>query len=161
MAGIEKTLTRILETIVTAFFGVIILLTILLVLMRYVFNSSIVGGNELMEYLFIYTTALGAAIAIGKRDHIAITYVIDKLGEPYRTAVDVLGLVLVAGINILIAVLSRHWILKVGSSESPVMRVPMWSVQISVPLGCVFAGVYCILVIIREIQNVSGGGISE
>jgi TRAP-type transport system small permease protein len=161
MTGIENTLTRILETIVTAFFGVIILLTILLVVMRYVFNSSIIGGNELMEYLFIYTTALGAAVAIGQRDHISITYVLDKMREPFRTAVDILGLVLVAGINILIAVLSRHWIAKVGSAESPVMRIPMWSVQISVPLGCVFAGVYCIIVIIGEIRKLRDGGNAE
>ena len=42
------------------FFG-ILSLTILLVVMRYGFNSSIMGANEAMEYLFIYTTALGAA----------------------------------------------------------------------------------------------------
>ena len=157
----EKVLTRILETVVTAFFGIIILLTVLLVVMRYVFNSSIVGGNELMEYLFIYTTAIGAAVAVGKRDHISITYLLNKMPETVRTAVDVLGLIFVAGINVLIAVLSRHWITKVGSAESPVMRVPMWSVQISVPVGCLLAGLYCIFVIFDEIRKFRDGRNAE
>ncbi len=158
MQSPKKILTRILHTIVTVFFGGIILLTILLVILRYLFNSSIIGGNELMEYLFIYTTALGAAVAIGEREHISISYFLNKMPEPLRTIVDILGLLLVAAINILIAVLSRHWISKVGTAESPVMRIPMWSVQISVPTGCLLAGLYCFFVIIEEIRNYRDGG---
>ena len=153
MNQIEAVVTRILETVVTVFFGVIIVLTILLVVMRYVFNSSIIGGNELMEYLFIYTTAIGAAVAVGRREHISITYFLEKLPEKLQVGVDVLGLLLVAGINILIAVLSNRWIAKVGSSESPVMRIPMWTIEISVPIGCLFAALYCLFVIIRRVSR--------
>jgi len=153
MNHIEAVITRVLETVVTVFFGVIIVLTILLVVMRYVFNSSIIGGNELMEYLFIYTTAIGAAVAVGRREHISITYFLEKLPEKLQVGVDVLGLLLVAGINILIAVLSNRWIAKVGSSESPVMRIPMWTIEISVPIGCLFAALYCLFVIIRRVSR--------
>ena len=153
MNQIEAVVTRILETVVTVFFGVIIVLTILLVVMRYVFNSSIIGGNELMEYLFIYTTAIGAAVAVGRREHISITYFLEKLPAKLQIGVDVLGLMLVAGINILIAVLSNRWIAKVGSSESPVMRIPMWTIEISVPIGCLFAALYCLFVIIRRVSR--------
>jgi len=153
MNHIEAVITRVLETVVTVFFGVIIVLTILLVVMRYVFNSSIIGGNELMEYLFIYTTAIGAAVAVGRREHISITYFLEKLPAKLQIGVDVLGLMLVAGINILIAVLSNRWIAKVGSSESPVMRIPMWTIEISVPIGCLFAALYCLFVIIRRVSR--------
>lgn len=153
---IERLITKILESIVTVFFGVIILVTILLVIMRYIFNSSVIGGNELMEYLFIYTTALGAAVAIGKRDHISIDFFLNKLPEPAKTYVDIFGLILVAGLNILIVVLSNHWISKVGFSESPVLRIPMWSVEISVPIGCILAALFCFFVIVKEIRSLAG-----
>ena len=97
-----------------------------------------------MEYLFIYTTALGAALAVGKREHIKIMFFVDKLPPVLRTAALVLGLLLVAFINIVIFRLSFPWMMKVGMSESPVMRVPMWAVQISVPLGCGLVVFYCI-----------------
>jgi TRAP-type C4-dicarboxylate transport system permease small subunit len=153
MDRLERAVTTGLDAIVTALFVVIILLTVLLVVLRYIFNTSLIGGNEAMEYLFIYTTAIGAATAVGRRDHISIRYFLDKLPGPFRTAFDILGLILVAGLNILIAVLSRNWITKVGSSESPVIRVPMGFIQASVPIGCLLAAAYCIAVIIRVLRQ--------
>lgn len=141
---VERFITRGLESLVTVFFFGILVITILLVVLRYIFNSSIIGGNELMEYLFIYTTAIGAAVALRHRDHIKISYFIRKLPQPWRVAGEVLGLLLVAFINIVIFKLSFPWLQTVGSSASPVMRLPMWVVQMSVPIGCALAVLYCL-----------------
>ena len=59
---IEQFVTRLLEVIITFLFFVILSITITLVVMRYGFNSAIIGGNEAINYLFIYTTALGVAV---------------------------------------------------------------------------------------------------
>jgi len=138
-------LTRILEFLVTLAFTVILLLTISLVILRYGFNSSIIIGNELMEYLFIYTTALGAAVSLGKREHIKIDFFINKLRGWYRVIIDAVGQLLIAGINLVIFSLSFSWIRTVGYSESPVMRVPMRVVQIAVPIGCGLAALYALI----------------
>jgi len=141
---VERIVSSILETVVTLFFLVILVVTILLVILRYVFNASIIGGNELIEYLFIYTTAIGAVAALGKREHISINFFVDKLKQPWKASAEVLNRLLVASINIIIFALSFTWIRKVGYSESPVMRLPMWTVLVSVPLGCALAVLYCI-----------------
>ena len=75
----ERRISGILEGTITLFFAIILVLTVLLVILRYLFNSSIMGGNELMGYLFIYTTALGAAVAIGKGEHIQISFFVEHL----------------------------------------------------------------------------------
>jgi TRAP-type C4-dicarboxylate transport system permease small subunit len=137
-------LDKILDGIITTLFFVILMLTIILVILRYVFNSTIIGGNELMEYLFIYTTALGAALAIGRREHIKIMYFVDKLPAPIKAIVEVIALLLVAFINVVIFKLSFAWIMKVGMAESPVMRVPMRTIEVSVPIGCGLAVFYCL-----------------
>ena len=62
-----KVATDTLEWLVTLCFFVILAVTIILVILRYGFNEAIIGGNELVEYLFIYTTAIGAAAALGRR----------------------------------------------------------------------------------------------
>ncbi|MCF7934270.1 MAG: TRAP transporter small permease [Spirochaetia bacterium] len=142
---LADTLTALLEHAVTAAFFVIIIMTILLVVLRYGFNSSIVIGNELMEYLFVYTTALGAAVSLGKREHIKISYVLLKIPQPVRNYVDAFGQVLVAGINLVVTYLSFSWIRTVGHSASPVMRIPMWTVQIAVPIGCTLAALYALV----------------
>ena len=158
---IEERISQILEFLITVLFFIILCITILLVVLRYVFNSSITGGNELMEYLFIYTTSIGAAVALGRRDHIKITYFLEKLSQPWRMIVEVLGMLLISFINIVIFNLSFHWIQKVGSSESPVMRIPNWLVQISVPIGCMLAVLYALFdsykIIVDGLRGLSKG----
>jgi TRAP-type C4-dicarboxylate transport system permease small subunit len=146
----ESYLDRLLEAVVTVMFFSILCLTILLVVMRYGFNSSIIGGSEAMEYLFIYTTALGAAVSVGKGTHIRISFLVDKLkGRPKR-CVDTVGYLLIAFINAVMIYYSVPWIRSAGYFESPVMRIPNWMVQVSVPLGCSLVILYCLNHVILE-----------
>jgi TRAP-type C4-dicarboxylate transport system permease small subunit len=140
----EKRLDRVLETLVTLMFFSILMLTILLVIMRYGFNSSIIGGNEAMNYLFIYTTALGAAVSLGQGTHIKISFVVDHLPDRARRVVDMIGYGLIAFINAVMIYYSIPWIRSAGYFESPVLRIPNWIVQVSVPLGCSLVILYCL-----------------
>ena len=141
---LEEGLNKILNFSITVIFFTIVVITILLVILRYVFNTGITGGNELMEYLFVYTTAIGAAIAIGKNEHIRIGYFVERWRQPLQLAADLFGISCIAVINIVFIFLSDSWISKVGNSESPVMRIPMKAVQLSVPVGCILSVIYCL-----------------
>jgi TRAP-type C4-dicarboxylate transport system permease small subunit len=141
----ERLLSTVLETVVTIFFLVILILTITLVIMRYGFNAAIIGGNEAMNYLFIYTTALGAAVSVGRNNHIRITFLIDKLKPGRRNLIELLNYLLIAFINGVMIRYSVPWIRSAGSFESPVLRIPNWLVQVSVPLGCALVIVYCLM----------------
>ncbi len=140
---VEEWLNRLLFIVITIIFFVIVVTSILLVVLRYVFNTGIVGGNELMEFLFVYTTAIGAAVALGQNDHIKIGYFVEKLSPRIQVITDLFGIVCIAFINIVFIVLSYSWISKVGSSESPVMRIPMGFIQISVPVCGILSVIYC------------------
>lgn len=140
---IENGLNKLLNSLITLVFFVIVAITILLVVLRYVFNTGITGGNELMEYLFVYTTAIGAAIAIGKNEHIRIGFFVEQRGRIVQMITDLFGILCIALINIVFMYLSYSWISKVGHSESPVLRIPMLIVQFSVPIGCVLSVIYC------------------
>ena len=146
----EKRLDRMLETLVTLMFFSILSLTILLVIMRYGFNSSIIGGNEAMEYLFIYTTALGAAVSVGKGTHIRISVLVDQLKGLPRRCIDTAGYLLIAFINAVMIYYSLPWIRSAGYFESPVLRIPNWMVQVSVPLGCTLVILYCLNHVVLE-----------
>ena len=140
----EKRFGRVLETLVTLMFFSILSLTVLLVVMRYGFNSSIIGGNEAMEYLFIYTTALGAAVSVGKGDHIRISFLVDYLKGFPRRCIDMVCFLLIAFINGVMIYYSLPWIRSAGYFESPVLRIPNWMVQVSVPIGCSLVILYCL-----------------
>jgi TRAP-type C4-dicarboxylate transport system permease small subunit len=150
---LERSLTRLLEVIVTLFFSIMLILTITLVIMRYGFNAAIIGGNEAMNYLFIYTTALGAAVSIGNREHIKITFFIDKLKARPRKLINIVDYLLIGFINAVMLWYSLPWIRSTGYFESPVLRIPNWLVQISVPVGCSLVMLYCLNHVFLEIFN--------
>jgi TRAP-type C4-dicarboxylate transport system permease small subunit len=148
-------ITRLLEVIITVLFFVILGITITLVIMRYGFNAAIIGGNEAMNYLFIYTTALGAAVAISRDEHIKISFLIDKLNRRIRRRVDIINYLLIALINGVMIWYSLPWIRSTGYFESPVLRIPNWIVQISVPIGCGMVILFCLNHVIIEILTIT------
>jgi TRAP-type C4-dicarboxylate transport system permease small subunit len=144
MEPLEKILIKVLDAVVAVFFAAILFITLLQVTLRYGFNSGILGGNELMEFLFIYSTALGAAVAVRRRQHINISYFIEALPRALYRFVDAFGWLSVAFLNGILIWTSISWIRQVGGNESPVMRIPEWTVQISIPIGCGLVILYCL-----------------
>ena len=144
LASIERIFTRLLTVIIALCFFCIIALIVTLVILRYFFNSTIVGANELVVVLFIYTSAIGAAVVLGKKEHIAITYFIDKLSPGLRKIVDVFNFLLIAFINGVMIWYSFPWIERTGSYLTAVLRIQQAYIQIIVPIGCSLAILYCL-----------------
>lgn len=153
-------LATLLEAIVTICFFVILLTTILLVTLRYGFNTGIKGADELANYLFIYMTALGAPAAVFRGEHISINLLPETLPRRGHQAMDILVQILIGVINGVILYLSFSWISGVGSFESPVLRLPSYMVQVSVPIGCSATILFCLVNILRVIfeEDVISGG---
>ena len=139
----EQVLTRLLLGIIVLCFFSILVLIITLVILRYGFNTTIVGGNEFVVILFIYTSALGAAVIIGKKEHIAITYFIDKMPNSMRKFVDVINFLLIAFINGAMILYSIQWINTTGGYLTALLTIPQFYVQIIVPISCGIAMLYC------------------
>ena len=79
MSAIETKLNYLLERLLALLLFSIFAAIVLLVVLRYVFNTTIVGGNEGALVAFVYTTALGGALAAAKQEHIAIHYFVDLM----------------------------------------------------------------------------------
>ena len=62
MNNFLKILTNYIEKILVFLLSLIFIITFILVLLRYVFNQSITGANEIVTILFIYTTAFAVSI---------------------------------------------------------------------------------------------------
>ena len=80
MKKLEPDLIRVLEIVFCICFLVMFALIVTQVALRYGFNESIGGANELATILFAYTSALGIAVGIAKRDHMAISWFTERLG---------------------------------------------------------------------------------
>jgi TRAP-type C4-dicarboxylate transport system permease small subunit len=143
MKKVETILLRTLEAVMALCFLSIFCLVVVLVVLRYFFNSSITGANEIIVVLFVYTTSIGGAIAAGKREHIAIPMLVEKLPEKIRRTLESFGLLLVAVINGVMVWFSIQWIGITGDYLMPSTGLPRIVAQLSVPIGCGLATIYC------------------
>ena len=96
---VETGLVRLLECLLSITFMGIFTLVVLLVVMRYLFNSTVVGGNEATVMLFIYTTALGAAVDVARGKHIIVDTFVNYLPPVARYWLDIFNLVIVGVLN--------------------------------------------------------------
>ena len=145
MKRLEQILIRVLEISFSICFLVMFALVVTQVILRYVFNESIGGANELATILFAYTSALGIAVGIAKRDHMAISWFTERLSPKLRKLIDVLGLILLAILNLVIFWYSLRWIDITGSRMISVLQVPRWTAQIAIPIGTGASAIFCFI----------------
>ena len=150
MNRLAEKLARLLEDLLGYMFLVITVVTIVLVILRYFFGTTIVGGQEFIAFCFIYTSAIGAAVLLAKEEHIAIAVFLDLLSPQARRWLRRTNHLLVALLNGVLVVLSVPWIRSVGQFPSPVLRIPQGLVLLSLPLGCSLVVFYALWLAFSE-----------
>lgn len=141
---VEQAVAGLLERLLTIIFMVIFALVVVLVVLRYVFNATIIGGNEATVMLFIYTTALGSAVEVARGKHIIVDTFVNYLPERLRHWLSVINLGIVAIVHAFLLKFSFDWVGAVGESEHPVLHVPEGIVQIAMPVGCALTVLFCL-----------------
>ena len=157
MKRFHDRLTCFLEVLICLCFLSFFTMVILLVGLRYLFDYSMTGVNEIINILFVYTTSIGAAIAVGQRGHIAINILSNNLPEHLAKHLSKLQLALVALVNLVIAWFSIPWISQTGDNLMPTLGATRAVVQISIPLGCGLAVLYCITTAIVGLEQTKTG----
>jgi len=137
-------ITKTLEGLITVFFMIITGMVFLLAVLRYLFKTSIIGANEFATFLFIYCSALGAAVMVRHREHIKISFFIEKLPIVIKKIILTINYVLIGILNGFFAYLSFGWIKDTWAFKSQITKIPFWAVEVSIPIGCGIVVVYCL-----------------
>ncbi len=138
---VRETIDRILEILVVVVMVVLVLDVVWNVVSRYLLNAPSSFSVELARYLLIWVGLLGGAYASGKKEHIAINLLPQKLQKRNpvkRRNLDIL-------INILI-ILFALFVFVIGGSRlmfiafkmtqvSATMQIPMGIVYLALPLS--------------------------
>ncbi len=143
LQAFERRLTTLLEAVLAAGLLGMFLVVVLLVALRYAFQSGLVGANETATVVFVYLSSLGAAVAVGRQEHIRVDLLSARLGTRGRLALEACNLGMVAILNAVLAASSIAWIDATGQTLMPVTQMPRYLLQASVPLGCGLATLYC------------------
>lgn len=147
LAAIDKWLTRSIEALMVILFGVFLTIVCTKVVLR-PFDRSIFGVDELVKMAFLTTSALGGAIAITKREHIAITYFVERFPRPVTISLYILGLALVGVMNAVLVYLSFEWIAGPGGNRWQPFGMPQAVVFMVVPISCGLGVFYSLVKIV-------------
>tara|TARA_Y100000591_G_C21710310_1_gene633128 strand:- start:27 stop:398 length:372 start_codon:yes stop_codon:yes gene_type:complete len=118
-----------------------------------VFNQSITGANEIVTILFIYTTALGAAISIGRNEHIGIDFFVSLLPKKLYKTIRVLQVFLIFALHLILFIYCLEWVEKAGGYLMPATGLPRIVAIASIPIGCIFCILFCAKTLIDVIDT--------
>ncbi len=103
------------------------------VIFRYVIGEALAFSEELARYMFIWSVAMGTALALRRHSHIGVEIFVERLPVRFRNPVVIVGTLL----NLLFfGLLVWYGFVMVGATmdqESAALLLPMGYVYLAIP----------------------------
>ena len=156
MKALRNLLNNILNILAGLSLTVMVVLTTYQVITRYVFNAPSTWSEELVGYLFAWSTMFGAAIVSGERGHMNIPILVDKFNPPMRKALHIFAEV--------IALLFSASILVLGGFQVSSLAMGQMTSSLGVAIGTFYwvmpvCGVVMTLFAVLNIIGIANGEI--
>ena len=157
MQKVRSILNKILDVLAGSSMAVMVILTTYQVITRYIFKSPSTWSEELVGYLFGWSTLFGATIVSGERGHMNIPILIDRFNPTLRKAFHIFG----EGI----ALLFSAAILVFGGIQVSRLAMGQQTSSLGVAVGVFYwampmCGVVILLYSIMNIIGIANGSIS-
>lgn len=157
MNALRNILNKALNLLAGLSLTAMVVLTTYQVVTRYIFNNPSTWSEELVGYLFAWSTMFGAAIVSGERGHMNIPIVIDRFGPVGRKAFHIFAEV--------IAFLFSATILVFGGVQVSSLAMGQQTSSLGVAVGVFYwvmplCGVLMALYSILNIIGIAKGDIS-
>jgi TRAP-type C4-dicarboxylate transport system permease small subunit len=122
---------------------------------RYVLNDSLIWPEEVSRYAFIWASCLGMSVGARRGDLIAIDVL--WAGKPKRVRLFISIVARVLSVPLLIVFAWEGWVLidVVVGQHAAATNVPVWSVYLALPISSVFALLFVLETLARDIRELS------
>lgn len=137
--GKSRPFSRWCNTVGITILFLMVCLTFIDVVLRYIFSQPIKGTYELTGLMLVLVVFLGIAYAQDEKLHVAVDVITDRLSPTARLVVETITTILSIGIfGILIWRSFAHvlYLLKVGAIHAPLVPVPSAPFAAIIVLGC-------------------------
>lgn len=137
------------QAILVMFLSLIVLIMLLQVIMRYVFNNSLSWPEELSRILFVWFTFIGLSYSTAKKIHVKIDLLVNILPAGFKNIILFLVDLLVLGFFIVIGVKGITALGKLAASgqATAALGIPIQYIMSALEVGI-------ILSIVRLTQNI-------
>jgi len=138
------------------FMGLIVLLIMVEIAMRSLFNASTLITAEYSGYFLVSVVALGLGYTMQHRAHIRITLIWDRLSSAAQRTIDIIMASLSAAIclfAIYYSVLMVYETGTLGMQADSIMETPVWIPQLAVPVGIFLLFLQLVALILRSLRS--------
>jgi len=129
--------TRIEDFLIELFLGAMVIIVLAQILLRNIYQSGILGGDELVRHLVLWIAFFGAAIATRSRAHVKIDAVKNIIPEHWQPYSDVVVSLFSCIVCCVLAYASCQFVyIEYQVQEhSAFFNLPAWMMQIILPAG--------------------------
>lgn len=153
--GLLKNLNIVIKYFVATLMMIITVLTFYQVVLRYLFNSAPSWSEEMVRFLFIWSSFVAAAIGVREGIHIGIDVFVNLLPRRIARLIEIV----VSLVIMLFGAYMIHygWLVTrmTHSQPSPALGLPMSWVYLSIPVMGVLLIVYCASEIGKTFRKIS------
>lgn len=129
MKKLKKYIDKIVETVTSVLFLVMVAITTWQVITRYVLHDPSANTEEFLKYSLVWFSLLAGAYVVGKKKHIAITILHEQLKKNKKLVIDII---------IQLSFLIFALIMLYGGSKAVSITMVQTSPSLGLPMGYVY-----------------------
>lgn len=129
--------------------ALILLLVIVQVVMRYVFNSPLTWSEELAVYIMVWMTFAGSVICMRDKEHIDVTILVDYLPRGLQKLAIIFSRLASAVFLLIVIYYGFDFVLENRVVTSAANQINMGLVYSIIPLSCIGMLYYVIRSIVK------------
>ena len=154
MQNIKKILLNIDLIISGLSLIILIAVTFLGVLMRYIFNSPLIWLQEVQLWSLISIVFFAGGAAFCNGSHVAIDFVVDKLSSKYKIVTEIIVMTITVLLMIYLAVNSLEYLELMAATNrvTDILNIPYSIVYSVFPIGCLLIIIHFTVISVSRIK---------
>ena len=146
---IRKGMNTVVSTICIVLFAVMVIVGTYQIITRFIFNNPSTVSEELLTYTFAWMAIFSSAYVFGKRDHMRMTFVADKLPKEQRKILEIVIELLIIAFAVIVLIYGGFTIMGLTMTQKTAsLGVMMGVVYAVVPICGILIAIYGVLNVI-------------
>lgn len=146
---IRKGMNTVVSTICIVLFAVMVVVGTYQIITRFIFNNPSTVSEELLTYTFAWMAIFSSAYVFGKRDHMRMTFVADKLPKEQRKILEIVIELLIIAFAVIVLIYGGFTIMGLTMTQKTAsLGVMMGVVYAVVPICGILIAIYGVLNVI-------------
>ena len=146
---IRKAMNAVVSTICIVLFAVMVVVGTYQIITRFVFNNPSTISEELLTYTFAWMAIFSSAYVFGKRDHMRMTFVADKLPKEQRKILEIVIELLIIAFAVIVLIYGGFTIMGLTMTQKTAsLGVMMGVIYAVVPICGILIAIYGVLNVI-------------